>query len=121
MAFDPKTLLSPPSTLFPLGGALAGYYLSEKNWWGAVAGAFAGALFNASATIIAQKQLVAAKSGASSFEGNYGAEAVSALIGVDSTTVFGSGGAAAPAGTATTPAVAVTAGGMYIRRNASRR
>jgi hypothetical protein len=116
MAYDPKQLLSPPSVLFPLGAALAGYYLADKNAWGAVAGALAGALFNASAVIVDQKQQNAAKSGATSFEANYGAEAVSALIGVDSSKVFGSGGKAAPANGAS-----VTAGNMYLYRNAQRR
>ena len=84
MALD-KTLLNPPSIVFPLVGAAAGYLLGKSddgaNGWAILAGALGGALFNASSKLVAQKSAAAQSSGASSFSGNVGGEAVSALLG----------------------------------------
>lgn len=49
---DPKTLLRPPSLLFPVLGGGLGYLVSESPW-GAAVGVLAGALLNASAAALA--------------------------------------------------------------------
>lgn len=76
-----KSLLKPASALYPLGGALAGYFASGKSAWGAVAGALAGALVNAASNSMQLKLALAKASGKSEFQGSIASELGQSLLG----------------------------------------
>lgn len=81
MPSDPKSLMSPPSPVFPLAGALAGYFISGKSVWGAATGLFAGALLNLSSKVVSMRAEAAKEKNLQAFEGNIGGEAIAALTG----------------------------------------
>lgn len=78
---DAKSLATPPSILFPVAGAIAGYLVSSKSAWGAVAGALAGALLNASAASVQTKLALAKASGKTEFQGSLAGELAASVIG----------------------------------------
>lgn len=83
MAFDFKTLLLPPSPLYPLAGLGLAYLIAPAGakGWAMAAGALAGLTLNAASRSMQAQSLVAKASGASSFQSSLGAEILSAGIG----------------------------------------
>src|ERR1035437_5031863 len=83
MAFDFKTLLLPPSPLYPLAGMGLAYLIAPNGakGWAMAAGALAGLTLNAASRSMQAQSLVAKASGASSFQSSLGAEILSAGIG----------------------------------------
>lgn len=76
-----KSLLQPASPLYPIAGALLGYFVSGKNVWGAASGALAGALINAGASSMQTKLALAKASGKTEFQGSLAGELASSLLG----------------------------------------
>lgn len=74
-------IASPPSFLFPLGAGVVAFFIGEKSFWAGLAGVLAGALFNEAAKNSALKLHIAHVKGWEQFQNNFGAEALSAILG----------------------------------------
>ena len=83
MSFDPKTLLAPPSPLFPLVGLALGASLTSEGHrlLGATAGILAGMLVNVSTSSIMQQADNTKLSGGKDFHASLGAELLKAAMG----------------------------------------
>ncbi|MHB8107728.1 MAG: hypothetical protein ACYDH4_09940 [Candidatus Cryosericum sp.] len=58
-----KSFFSPPSLLYPIGGAAVGYLVSNQSLWGAGLGAIAGALLNVATVALQMETMIASGQG----------------------------------------------------------